>query len=98
MKKALLAPVALVPFAMSACAPPVAPLPGPPGGQCSADRLGNLVGQFATLSLVSRAKRRAGASQVRVLRPGQIVTMEFRNGRLNVNVDERNRVVRFNCG
>jgi len=26
------------------------------------------------------------------------VTMEYLNGRLNVNVDEKNRVKSFNCG
>jgi uncharacterized protein YuzE len=48
--------------------------------------------------LVNRAKRRAGASVVRVLKPGQIVTMEYLNGRLNVNVDEKNKVKSFTCG
>jgi hypothetical protein len=97
MKKVLIVAFTLTIFAVAACAP-VAPLPGVPTGECSATGLGNLVGRFATPSLVNRAKRRAGASVVRVLKPGQIVTMEYRNGRLNVNVDDRNRVKSFNCG
>ena len=92
MKKAL-----IVAFALTSCAP-VAPLPGVPTGECSASGLGNLVGGAATPSLVNRAKRRAGASVARVLKPGQIVTMEYLNGRLNVNVDDRNRVKSFTCG
>lgn len=92
MKKAL-----LVAFALTSCAP-VAPLPGVPTGECSANGLGNLVGRYATPSLVNHAKRRAGASVLRVLKPGQIVTMDYRNGRLNVNVDGQNRVKNFNCG
>jgi len=92
MKKVL-----IVAFALTSCAP-VAPLPGVPTGECSASGLGNLVGAAATPSLVNRAKRRAGASVVRVLKPGQIVTMEYLNGRLNVNVDDRNRVKSFTCG
>ena len=87
----------IVAFALTSCAP-VAPLPGVPTGECSASGLGNLVGGPATPSLVNRAKRRAGASVVRVLKPGQIVTMEYLNGRLNVNVDDRNRVKSFSCG
>lgn len=82
---------------LGGCAP-VAPLPGLPSGECSTTALGNMVGRIATPMLVERAKRRAGASMVRVLRPGQIVTMEYRNGRLNVNVDDKNRVQRFTCG
>jgi hypothetical protein len=92
MKKALIAA-----FALTACAP-VAPLPGVPTGECSTNGLGSLVGRPATLALVDRARRRAGASMARVLGPGQIVTMEYRNGRLNVNVDGKNRVKSFTCG
>lgn len=97
MNKRLVATFALTAFALAACAP-VAPLPGVPTGECSAKGLGDLVGRYATPSLTNRAKRRAGASVVRVLRPGQIVTMEYLNGRLNVNVDEKNRVKSFTCG
>ncbi|HEX7695446.1 MAG TPA: I78 family peptidase inhibitor [Sphingomonas sp.] len=97
MKKSLAAAFVLIAFAIAACAP-VAPLPGMPTGECSAKGLGDLVGRYATPALVSRAKRRAGASVARVLRPGQIVTMEYLNGRLNVNVDEKNRVKSFTCG
>jgi hypothetical protein len=97
MKKVVIVAFTLTMFAIAACAP-VAPLPGVPTGECSASGLGNLIGRIATPSLVNRAKRRAGASAVRILRPGQVATMEYRNGRLNVNVDEKNRVKSFNCG
>ena len=88
--------VALLPL-VAACAP-VAPLPGVPTGSCSADRLDRFVNRRATPDVLARVKSRSGASVVRVLRPGQIVTMEFLNGRLNVNVDDRNWIKRFNCG
>ena len=97
MKKILIAAFALTALAVAACAP-VAPLPGVPTGECSARGLGDLVGRYATSALVNRAKRRAGASVARVLRPGQVVTMEYLNGRLNVNVDGKNRVKSFTCG
>ena len=97
MKKVLIVAFALTIFAVAACAP-VAPLPGVPTGECSAKGLGDLLGHYATPSLVNRAKRRAGASVARILRPGQVVTMEYLNGRLNVNVDDRNRVKSFTCG
>ena len=97
MKKVLIVAFTLTMFAVASCAP-VAPLPGVPTGECSAKGLENLIGAAATPSLVNRAKRRAGASVVRVLKPGQIVTMEYLNGRLNVNVDEKNRVKSFTCG
>lgn len=97
MTKILIVALGLTMFAIAACAP-VAPLPGAPTGQCSAKGLDSMVGRLATPSLIDRAKRRSGASVARVLRPGQIVTMEYLNGRLNVNVDEKNKVKSFNCG
>jgi hypothetical protein len=97
MNKVVIFAVALTMFAVAACAP-VAPLPGAPTGECSASGLGDLVGRSATPALVNRAKRRAGASVARILRPGEVVTMEYLNGRLNVNVDEKNQVKSFNCG
>ena len=57
-----------------------------------------MIGREATPALVARAKARAGASLVRVIRPGQAVTMDYSAGRLNVVVDARNRVERFTCG
>ena len=97
MNRILIAVLALTMFAVAACAP-VAPLPGAPTGECSAKGLNSMIGRLATPSLIDRAKRRSGASVARVLRPGQIVTMEYLNGRLNVNVDENNRVKSFTCG
>ncbi|HWU74459.1 MAG TPA: I78 family peptidase inhibitor [Sphingomonas sp.] len=97
MKKVLIVALGLTMLAVAACAP-VAPLPGAPTGECSAKGLESMIGRLATPSLINRAKRRAGASVVRVLKPGQIVTMEYLNGRLNVNVDGKNRVKTFTCG
>lgn len=96
MKKLVLAALTL-----TACTP-VEPMPGPGRppmeGRCEAGRLDALIGREATPRLVARAKARAGASLVRVIRPGQPVTMDYRAGRLNISVDARNRVTRFNCG
>ncbi len=93
----LAASATLAVLVLAGCTP-VEPLPGVPTGKCTTAGLANLVGRDASAGLVSRARRRAGASVARVLRPGQIVTMEFRDGRLNVNVDSQNRVRNFTCG
>lgn len=87
----------LIALALAGCVP-VEPLPGLPGGKCSTEMLGDLVGRSASASLIAHARRRSGAVMARALRPGQIVTMEYREGRLNVNVDDRNRVRSFTCG
>ena len=87
----------LIGFLATACTP-VAPLPGPPQGKCDTAALGNLIGRVATPMLVNRAQHRARASMARILRPGQIVTMEYRADRLTVHLDKDGRVERFICG
>jgi hypothetical protein len=88
---------------VAGCAPPVPspgePAPAPPSVTgCQPEPAQFALGQFATASLVQEAQRRAGAARVRVLRPGQAVTMEFDGTRLNLDVDAGNRVLRARCG
>jgi hypothetical protein len=102
--------IRLLPFAslltlsLSACAatPPPGvrtggPLP-PQRDPCTADAANAYVGQVASADVVERARRAAGADVARVLHPGEVVTMEYRSGRLNLDVDERNVIVRLRCG
>lgn len=90
----------LAALALTACTHPVSPEPPAPaeaGVQCDANRVQNLVGQPGA-SVIEEARTRAGAKVARVLRPGQIVTMEFRSDRLNIHVDESGKVTRISCG
>ena len=48
--------------------------------------------------LEAAAKVRAGAGTVRVLKPGDAATTELDGGRLNLDVDARNRVTDVRCG
>jgi hypothetical protein len=65
---------------------------------CQAEAVQFAVGQAASPALLQDAQRRAGASRVRVIRPGEAVTMEFDPTRLNLEVDAGNRVLRARCG
>ena len=65
---------------------------------CNAEGLADLVGQTASTQLGSDAMRRAGAVRLRWIRPGDVVTMEFSDQRLNIHLDARNRVESVNCG
>jgi hypothetical protein len=45
-----------------------------------------------------QARKDAGATSVRVLKPGQPVTMDFNGARLNIEVDEKGIGVSVRCG
>lgn len=90
----LIAPLAL----LAACATPLPQVPEgpalPPVAQdtCNANQYGNLIGQDATALedvLIMR--------QVRVIRPGQAVTMDFRPERINFNIGADNRISTIAC-
>jgi hypothetical protein len=66
--------------------------------QCDADAGAAAVGQAASADVVEQARSAAGAKTARVLSPGQIVTMEYLAGRLNVHVDDANVVTELTCG
>ncbi|MEO5629554.1 MAG: I78 family peptidase inhibitor [Thermomonas sp.] len=94
----LILPVVLAAAALlvSACttmsaAPPVA-------GSCNADAVQAYTGQIATTGVIDAARKAAGAEMVRTLKPGQVVTMEYLEGRLNLHVDGNNAIVRGACG
>lgn len=65
---------------------------------CSTARLGNLVGQQATQTLGAETVRASNARTLRWIRPGMAVTMDYRTDRLNIHLDNQNRITRVNCG
>lgn len=72
--------------------PPAKPLPDPEQDTCNAARYAALIGQDATA-----LERVLILSHVRVIRPNQAVTMDFRPERINFNVNEMNRIVSITC-
>jgi len=95
----------LAAFAMAACThaestPPPAHAAPPPasGGECNAEPAQALVGRQSSPALAAEAQRLSGAQVWRWLRPGEIVTMEFRADRLNLHLDAQGKVERINCG
>lgn len=92
---------------------PVMPAPQPqpadPSGQpptieedpmdaCNANAARIVVGRVATADVIEQARQAAGATLVRTLKPGQMVTMEYRENRLNIDVDAGNVVTNVRCG
>jgi len=87
--------------ALTACAPaaPIAPAEtAAPDAACSAAGAESLVGKIYSADSVEQARIASGSKNVRVIRPGMAVTMDYRVDRLNVDLDEKNMVTRVHCG
>ncbi len=65
---------------------------------CNADAVQALVGQEATEAVVAQATADSGSASVRVLKPGQAATMDFRQDRLNILTDDAGVIEQLNCG
>ena len=79
---------------MSACATPASP----PANACNADAIQPYVGQIATPSVVEAARKAAGAQLVRALKPNDAATLDYRVERINILVDDANKILRASCG
>jgi len=95
----VIALAALMSSACTATSPPMSdPMP-PQTDSCNADAAKPAaMGKVATAAVVEQARKDAGALTVRVLKPGQMVTMEYIEGRLNIDVDARNVIINLRCG
>ena len=63
-----------------------------------ADGLGDLSGQPATAELGAQALERSGGRTVRWIQPNTAVTMDYRQDRLDIYLDENNAVSKISCG
>jgi NaMN:DMB phosphoribosyltransferase len=95
-----LALAAVLVFATAACVPtqPVAPMPEPVASiddrdPCFAKALADLIGKPLTNSSVPPASPR-----VRHIRPGDAVTEDLREERLNIYVTSTDMIEKINCG
>ncbi len=74
------------------------PAVGETGYVCNAARAQPLVGREATGEVGAEALRLSGARTLRWIPLGNAVTMDYREDRLNIELDGRNRVTRIRCG
>ncbi|MGS1107976.1 I78 family peptidase inhibitor [Achromobacter anxifer] len=68
------------------------------GKTCDAAALQSQIGQKATASVMEDLRTRSGSSTARMLRPGQLVTMEYNATRLNLIVDDKDVMTAIRCG
>jgi hypothetical protein len=74
------------------------PVYGGAGHQCDASKAQRLVGKTRSKKLGTDALRLSGARTLRWIKPGTMVTMDFREDRLNLHLDARGRVTKVICG
>jgi len=65
---------------------------------CDPAPVQSMLGEVAGPGLEARARDAAGARTVRTLAPGQAVTREYAEGRLNLQLGADRRLARAYCG
>jgi hypothetical protein len=66
--------------------------------RCEAKAAEFTIGKKASPELLEQARIRAGAQNARILKPDDMVTLEYRSDRLNLNTDNNLVITRINCG
>ncbi|MCF5197887.1 I78 family peptidase inhibitor [Pseudomonas syringae] len=67
-------------------------------GRCDAGLAQFAIGKQASIDLLSQVRARSGSQDARILGPDDMVTLEYRSERVNVNTDASGKVTRINCG
>jgi len=70
----------------------------PPTLACDPAPARGAIGQRATAEVLEQLREDSHAQVVRVIKPGQMVTMEFSAGRVDVRVDADNVILGVSCG
>ena len=88
---------------LAACSTTMPPMntggPYPPlEMQCDADRARWAIGREATAEVVEEVRAATQSRDVRVIHPGQAVTMDYSTVRVNIHVNERNAITSITCG
>ena len=88
-------------LALAGCSEKTPPRPAPPpppvNADCGAGQLGAYIGREATGDVIAAIRAWRGDNPVRVLKPGSVMTMDYRAGRLNLFLDEQGRIKAFKC-
>ena len=96
--KALIGAILMVSTSCTATPPADAGVPAQGGGACDAAPARKLIGRARSQAAGAEAKRLSHAAILRWIPEGGIVTMDYREDRLNLHLDARKKIVRINCG
>ncbi len=67
-------------------------------GKCDAARAQTLIGRSRSAKVAAEALRLSGATALRWIAPRTMVTMDYREDRVNLRVDAAGKVVKVDCG
>lgn len=69
----------------------------PEADLCGSTKVANWVGKTDSPAARAAIAKASGAKNIRWITPGMAVTMDYRQDRLNANIDEAGRFTGFNC-
>lgn len=81
----------------TAAAPTKPVPPAPEDDKCNSRLAAQFVGQTYSDALLAQVKAAVGHDTIRVIRPNQPVTMDFREERLNLDLDASDKITRVHC-
>ena len=70
----------------------------PDATECGADKLDRWLNVLPTETVKADIRETVGHDRIRYIAPGDMVTMDFRPDRLNVETGEDGRIKLFRCG
>jgi hypothetical protein len=65
---------------------------------CGANRAAGYVGRVATPAVRVEVAQAVGHTRIRWIRPGDAVTMDYSEARLNADLDSTGKILGFRCG
>jgi hypothetical protein len=65
---------------------------------CDAQPVQNMIGTKLTSSVESQIKQTSSSSKTRVLKPGEVMTMEYDPQRINLILDQQGALTALRCG
>jgi len=71
---------------------------GAGGSTCDAQSVQNMIGKTLTNETTEQARTGSHSAKVRVLKPGQVMTMEYDPSRINLITDKNNALTALRCG
>ncbi len=69
-----------------------------PNDECGASKLAAYVNEVPSADLSAKIKAAAGHDRIRTIHPGDMVTLDMRPDRLNIEIGEDGRIKLFRCG